>query len=172
MWSFKKGITFEFPPKTQLPAGAYLVVCRNARTFAANYGTNVPVLGDFSGRLSHRGEKLELCNAAGATIDAVKFSDHAPWPIAPDGHSSSLERICPFGSGEEPGNWAGSLLPAIEKPDGSPGRRNDSYSSKPVPSVDNVTFKLPAPQAADHCPERIHVEVAEIEPVRPRVMEG
>src|SRR5262249_3114999 len=106
----------------------------------------IPVLGDFSGRLSHSGEKLELCNAAGAVMDAVKYSDHAPWPIAPDGSSSSLERICPFGSSEEPGNWTGSALPAFEKPAGSPGRKNDNYSSKPAPTIDDITFKLPAPQ--------------------------
>jgi spore coat protein H len=147
-WSFKKGITFEFPPNTQLAPGAYLVICRNARAFASNYGTNIPVLGDFTGRLSHHGEKLELCNAAGAIVDAVKYSDHAPWPVAPDGHSSALERICPFSSGEEPGNWAPSVLPAFEKPAGSPGRRNDNYSSKPVPFIDNATCKLAAPQSA------------------------
>src|SRR5437763_6364963 len=28
-WSFTKGIQFEFPPNTQLAAGAYLVICRN-----------------------------------------------------------------------------------------------------------------------------------------------
>src|SRR6516165_6003113 len=68
-WSFTKGIQFEFPPKTELAAGSYLVICRNSRTFTSNYGTDVPVLGNFSGRLSHHGEKLELSNAAGTVID-------------------------------------------------------------------------------------------------------
>jgi hypothetical protein len=147
-WSFKKGITFEFPPGTTLPGGGYLVICRNVQTFASNYGTAIPVLGDFSGRLSHRGEKLEICNAAGTVIDVVSYSDHSPWPTAPDGHSSSLERICPFGSGNDPGNWAGSVLPVSEKPAGSPGRRNDNFSPQPVPFIESVTFKLPAPQSS------------------------
>lgn len=145
-WSFAKGIQFEFPSKTRLAAGAYVVVCRNTKTFVSNYGTDIPALGDFSGRLSHRGEKLELCNAAGTVIDAVKYSDHAPWPIAPDGHSASLERVCPFVSGKDPGNWAGSVLPAIERPAGSPGRRNDNFSSKTVPFIESVTFKAPPPE--------------------------
>jgi hypothetical protein len=147
-WSFKKGISFEFPPRTELPGGGYLVICRNIQTFASNYGAAIPVVGDFSGRLSHRGEKLELCNAAGTVIDVVSYSDHSPWPTAPDGHSTSLERICPFGSGNDPGNWAGSVLPVFEKPAGSPGRRNDNFSSKPVPFIENVTFKHPAPQSS------------------------
>jgi spore coat protein H len=145
-WSFTKGIQFEFPPKTELAAGSYLVICRNSRTFTSNYGTDVPVLGNFSGRLSHHGEKLELSNAAGTVIDTVKYSDHAPWPIGPDGHSSSLERICPFGSSKDPGNWAGSVLPPVERPAGSPGRKNDNFSSKPVPFIESVSFKPPAPE--------------------------
>jgi len=145
-WSFTKGIQFEFPPNTKLPNGAYLVICRNAKTFVSNYGTDIPALGDFSGRLSHHGEKLELCNAGRAVIEAVKYSDHAPWPCGPDGHSASLERICPFVSGKDPGNWAGSLLPAIERPAGSPGRRNDNFSSTTVPFIESVTFKPPPPE--------------------------
>jgi hypothetical protein len=145
-WSFTKGIQFIFPPDTRLASGAYLVICRNSKTFVSNYGTDIPMLGDFSGRLSHRGEKLELSNAAQKVIEAVKYSDHAPWPFGPDGHSASLERICPFVSGKDPGNWAGSLLPAIERPAGSPGRKNDNFSSKSVPFIESVTFKPPPPE--------------------------
>jgi spore coat protein H len=38
------------------------------------------------------------------------------------------------------------VLPAFEKPAGSPGRKNDNYSAKPAPAIDNVTFKPPAAQ--------------------------
>src|SRR6266576_3259382 len=55
-WSLGKKIKFEFPNKTQLSPGGYLVICRNAKAFAANYGNEISVLGDFSGRLSHGGE--------------------------------------------------------------------------------------------------------------------
>jgi spore coat protein H len=145
-WSLGKDVQFEFPANTQLAAGAYVVVCRKAEAFTANYGSEIPLLGNFSGHLSHHGQRVELCNAAGAIIDAVKYSDHSPWPTAPDGRSSSLERVCPFGSSKDPGNWAGSILPAFEKPAGTPGRRNDSYSAKTVPSIENVVFKSPPPQ--------------------------
>src|SRR5215471_20064711 len=50
-WSFTKGIKYEFPDKTQMAAGAYLVICRNTKVFSSNYGADIPVLGDFSGRL-------------------------------------------------------------------------------------------------------------------------
>ena len=145
-WSFAKKIQFDFPSKTELPAGGYLVICRNTNAFAANYGSTASVLGNFSGSLSRHGERIELRNGTGAIIDTVTYSDHSPWPIAPDGRSSSLERVCPFGSGKDAGNWAGSVMPPYEKPAGSPGRRNDNFSPKPVPSIEKVSYKAPPPQ--------------------------
>ncbi len=134
-WSFSKGIKFTFPDKTRLPAGGYLVICRKAEMLRANYGRDVPVVGEFSGKLSHRGEKLELCNSKGTVVDALKYKDHEQWPIGPDGHSASLERICPFAAGDDPANWAGSILPPFEKPAGTPGRRNDNFSTNLPPVV-------------------------------------
>src|SRR5262249_132821 len=84
-------------------------------------------------------------NAAGAVVDEVKYSDHDPWPMAPDGHSPSLERICPFASGSDPSNWGGSVIPAVEKPAGSPGRTNHNFSPKPRPVISNVSSKTPPP---------------------------
>jgi hypothetical protein len=140
-WSLAKGLKFEFPDKTQLSAGGYLVICRDVKAFTSNYGADIPVLGDFSGHLSHRGEKIELCNAAGTIIDEVKYEDHEPWPTAPDGHSPSLERICPFVSGKLAENWGGSVLRATEKPGGTPGRVNDNFSAKPLPAIGAAVFK-------------------------------
>jgi hypothetical protein len=146
-WSFSKGIKYAFPKQTKLNAGEYLVVCRNLKLFAGNYGNQIAAIGDFTGKLSHRGEKIELRNAVGTVIDSVKYSDSSPWPSGPDGHSSSLERICPFESGNDPGNWASSALPPFEKPAGSPGRRNDNFLAKLPPSITDVSFKTTAPDA-------------------------
>src|SRR5579862_2349822 len=145
-WSFSKGIKFALPKQTRLEGGAYLVVCRDANLFAGNYGKQIHALGNFSGKLSHRGEKLELSNAAGVLIDSVKYSDTEPWPVAPDGHSTSLERICPFAPANDPANWASSAMPPFEKPAGTPGRRNDSFSAKLPPSISGVSFKTPPPE--------------------------
>ena len=144
-WSFSKGINFVFPNGTWLTAGGYLVVCRSTNIFAGNYGKQIPAIGNFEGKLSHHGEKIELDNAAGLSIDSVKYSDKAPWPRAPDGHSTSLERICPFSSGRDPGNWASSAMPPFERPAGTPGRQNDSFSATPLPVISDVTFQTPPP---------------------------
>jgi len=144
-WSFTKGFTFVFPEKTTMAPGAYLVICRNRAAFAKQYGTSVTVLGDFAGRLKHGGETIEISNASGKVVDSAKYSDSGPWPIGADGYSASLERICPFVSGKEGDNWAASKLPAMESPAGTPGRKNDSFSSRPLPAISKVEFKTPAP---------------------------
>ena len=154
-WSFTKGIKFVFPAGTKLDAGAYLVVCRNTTLFAHNYGPDIPVVGNFEGKLSHRSEKVELNNAAGLNIDSVKYADTAPWPRAPDGHSTSLERICPTASGHDPGNWASSALPQFEQPAGTPGRKNDSFSPALPPFISNITFQAPPADA----PTKVTVQV-------------
>jgi len=157
-WGFTKGIKFTFPDKTRLAAGGYLVVCRKAEMVRANYGREVPVVGEFSGKLSHHGEKIELCNSAGRVVDSVKYKNSEPWPIGPDGHSASLERICPFVSGDDPANWAGSVLPAFEKPAGTPGRRNSNFSTNLPPVISKTQSSTPQPAQ----PTTITAQVADL----------
>src|SRR5262245_57164839 len=126
-WSFSKGVKFNFPAGTKLPSGACLVVCRNRAAFTRHYGKDVPLAGEFSGHLSHNGERVELSDSNQKVIDAVKYTDQPPWPISADGHSSSLERISPLAMGGDVSNWAASNLPEIETPAGTPGRINDSF---------------------------------------------
>ncbi|MBI5386629.1 MAG: CotH kinase family protein [Verrucomicrobia bacterium] len=147
-WYFTHGIKFVFPPRTLLPANGFLVLCRNKPAFVRQYGSGVAVAGEFGGKLSHSGEKLELADAGGEVVDAVGYSDREPWPTGADGHSASLERICPFAASQEPGNWSASSLPAIIKPAGTPGRTNDSYSSHLPPLVKAVRSSTPKPGEA------------------------
>ena len=145
-WSFTKGIKYVFPAGTKLEAGKYLVVCRSAKVFAGNYGEDVPVVGDFDGKLGHHGEKLELSNAAGVAMDSVKYADASPWPSGPDGHSTSLERICPSAPSHDPANWASSHMPH------SRNRREVRATQRQLcgilpPAISDITFQTPAPDA-------------------------
>ena len=144
-WSFSKGVTFVFPKGAKLAPGGFAVVCRDRTAFAQRYGKDVPVLGGFIGHLSHNGERVELSDAGGNVVDAVKFSDSSPWPMAADGRSSSLERICPFVPGADASNWAASNLPEIEAPRGTPGRMNESFSPNPPPVISGVTLAPSSP---------------------------
>jgi spore coat protein H len=145
-WSFSRGIKFAFAPGTKLAPGAFVVVCRRRADFAERYGAGVPVVGDFEGKLSHGGERLELIDAQKRIVDAVAYSDQSPWPMAADGGSASLERICPQAdSGAS--NWAPSRLPGAVRSAGSPGRTNDCFLTNLPPVFTEVVLgpERPAP---------------------------
>jgi spore coat protein H len=147
-WAFTKGIKYTFPEGTRLAAGGYVVICRDKTAFAGQYGEQISALGNFSGKLKHKDDHLELVNARGARVDSVKYSETDGWPEAANGYSSSLERISPFGPSELPANWAASDWPARKKAAGTPGHKNDCYSRKLPPLVDAVeaTPKNPTPR--------------------------
>ncbi len=160
-WAFTKGIHFVFPTNTTLGPGAFLVVCRNRPAFVQHYGTAPVALGDFSGKLSHRRETVELSDAHGHIVEAVKYADEEPWPTGPDGYSASLERVCPFQTGRDPESWMGSRLATTAGPGGTPGRQNDSFSSNPPPVVAQVRFQAPLPDEET----RVTAEVADADGV-------
>jgi len=107
-WSFTKGIKFKFDGGTQIPARGFVVLCSSRKLFGGFY--NAAVAAEFKSRLSNKGERLELSDARGRVVDAVRYQDSAPWPLGADGLSGSLERICPDAGGDNPANWACSPL--------------------------------------------------------------
>jgi hypothetical protein len=161
-WQLRKGLKFTFTSDAVLPAGGYLVVCRNRNAVTNHYGAEIKVVGDATGRLKHGGESLELLDARGQVVEALKFDDRAPWPLAPDGDSSSLERICPAAPGETPENWAPSKLPASRQAAGTPGGQNDSFASNFPPVVSAVEFTPPPPGQ----PATVNVSVSDAEEIK------
>lgn len=138
-WRLKHGPVFLFPLNTILPGHGFLVVCRNLKAFREAYKFSSPaVIGDFTGKLSHHRATIELVNAANETIESVKYSDEVPWPLAADGYSSSLERICPNASAADPYNWASSETGKGKGLAGTPGRTNGCFSLRPLPQVKEV----------------------------------
>jgi hypothetical protein len=161
-WSFSKGLKFTFNPQTILHANGYLVIARNQAAFTEHYGPNVPVTGDFTGRLSHGGETLELSDAGGTPADAVRYTDTEPWPVSPDGMSASLERIHPGAHGNAPENWAPSELPEAESAAGTPGHAN----SAALPNVPPVVSQLRASPPRAGQPLSVTVTVADPDGLR------
>jgi hypothetical protein len=138
-WKFTRPIKYEFPAKATIEANGYVVVCKNLKEFKKHYGFDAA--GQWEGSLSHSKDYLELVNASGKKIDSVKYRSRAPWPLAPDGYSSSLERICPTVSAKGPENWAPSpLSPGTPKPRGTPGKKNANFAPHLPPVIDKVTF--------------------------------
>ena len=69
-WRIRRGIRFDFAPGTSIPAGGYLVVASD-RDFALARHPDVPIVGNFERRLSHRSDIVELRDARGNPADAV-----------------------------------------------------------------------------------------------------
>lgn len=133
-WSFTAGIEVRFAASTPIPAGGFFVLCRSKETFKRFYKSEPDA--EFQGRLKQKGERLELRNAKGEVVDAVKFGDREPWPTSPDGFTASLERIHPESASDDPYNWASSTLaPSPVRPAGTPGRRNSAFAATLPPAI-------------------------------------
>lgn len=145
-WSFTKGVRFVIPEKTKIEPDSYLVICRNAAEFAKHYGREMATLGNFTGKLSHKGDRVEISNSQKQVVDWVKYADGGDWPSGPDGYSPSLERICPFAPAQAAVNWASSKMPNAKKSAGTPGKKNDNFSASLPPAISKMEIfpKIPA----------------------------
>jgi len=95
-----------------------VVIARNAERLIAKYpqldASNT--LGDFSGRLSDRGERIALSRPDDVAlpeqdfvvVDTVSYGDGDDWGRWIDGDGSSLELIDPRADNRRAMNWAGS----------------------------------------------------------------
>jgi hypothetical protein len=145
-WRLTRGVEFRFPEASVLPAGGFVVLCKNATLFAEFYEAKVD--GEFTKSLGRGGDTVELVDASGKLVDRVDYDDRSPWPSSADGTSASLERITPGASGQLADNWSASPLPEdMKRPAGTPGRVNASYSVNFPPSIRGLTVspRNPAP---------------------------
>jgi len=124
-WRLEDGVQFTFPNNFTLAADGYVVIARNSAHLMTSY-TNLTALntvGDFSGNLSGRGERIALSlpdtvittnsgvlttNLIHITVDEVTYGTGGQWPRWADGGGSSLELIDPRGNHRLPSNWADS----------------------------------------------------------------
>jgi hypothetical protein len=141
-WTLDQGKLFTLPAGTSIDAGGYVVVALNPGRFEKAYGSKP--LGPMKRPLKGGGERIELCDATGKSVDVARYKDRSPWPVSADGYSASLERICPAAPGDAPDNWAASPLPSSPRPAGTPGKPNSSHSDvlPPVVEVDEAPSPL------------------------------
>lgn len=151
-WSLRKGVRFDFPGGTRIAAGGFLVVARDPAALKAHFRSPIPIAGTFTGILKHKGERLELRDAHGQSIDSVHYQE--AWSPTADGEGASLERISPASPGDDPANWACAPIKAGNPASGTPGQTNGSYSLHLPPRIANVRFPKaepgkPIPVSAD-----------------------
>ncbi|MEO8353178.1 MAG: lamin tail domain-containing protein, partial [Chthoniobacteraceae bacterium] len=106
-WTLDGGTSFTFPAGTTIEAGEYLVVAKNATALAAKWPEqSARILGNFSGSLSNRGERLALKDANGNPADELHYYTGGAWPETADGGGASLELRDPRADNAIGGAWA------------------------------------------------------------------
>jgi hypothetical protein len=106
-WRFTDGVQFQFPPGIKISPGGYLVITGDTNRFRASYG-DVAALGNFQGRLSHKGEMVRLVDSMGNLVNQVDYRTGGDWPALADGLGSSLELLNPAMDNELPSAWGAS----------------------------------------------------------------
>jgi hypothetical protein len=141
-WVLDGGSIFLFPTDTRIAPREHVVVALDPARFTETHGGRA--IGPLKRSLKRGGEQIVLTDASGRRIDVARYKDRDPWPASADGHTASLERICPSSSGELPENWAASPLSSADtKPGGTPGRQNAGYAAS-LPPVIRLTSGAPA----------------------------
>jgi hypothetical protein len=174
-WRLRNAVDYDFPTGISIPAlGRILVVgfdpadggLLDAFRSIYNPDPSVPIYGPWSGTLNNAGETIELKRPDNPDPDMVPYiqleeldyGDADPWPTAPDGAGSSLQRIDDGAYGDDPANWFAAAPTA-----GFANTPNDAPSVALTAPVDGATVELPAEvvlaaEAADADGSIQHVE--------------
>ncbi|MBU1701223.1 MAG: CotH kinase family protein [Candidatus Eisenbacteria bacterium] len=154
-WQIQGGIQYQFPEGTVIPGHGFLVICRDVETFRRVYECEASFIGGFKGRLNNSGEMIILSTPDGAPVDSVFYSDQSPWPMAPDGYGSSLERISVKDPACSPYNWRSSETSwDVIKPSGTPGLPSKNSTRFLPPIISDIKWTPESPKIG----ESIHVE--------------
>ena len=126
-WRFDNGIRFAFEPGTTLGSEERIVVARDRDRLASEF-PEARIVGNFTGVLSNRSDRLSLVDGIGNPVDEVRYYDRGAWPRWADGLGSSLELRDPFADSSSAESWAAS--------DESPAAEWRSYSHSAVAATD------------------------------------
>ena len=158
-WQLNSGVNFTFPDVT-LAAGDFLVISADTTTFEATYGAIPNVIGNWTGKLSNRSERLLLIDDNGNEVDEVRYHDQGDWArrartnigseagwdwVSPaDGQGSSLELVDQTLSNKQGQNWGFSTesLP-------SPGNNNSVESANTAPLILGLEHRPAIPTSSD-----------------------
>jgi hypothetical protein len=124
-WQFTSGISYIFPLNVTLAPNSYLVLARNQTNLFGKYPNlnTANTLGNYGGKLSHKGERLALAmpqlltvnSSNGVTTntiyvveDEVTYAAGGRWGQWSHGGGSSLELVNPNTNHRLAYNWADS----------------------------------------------------------------
>ncbi|MEW6237161.1 MAG: lamin tail domain-containing protein [Candidatus Omnitrophota bacterium] len=143
-WKLSGAIDYTLPPSTAIDAKGFLAVCRNEQFIRANYAldSSVKTTGNFApSKLSNSGERIQLLDRNDNEIDAVSYSDKAPWPRDADGNGPSLELIYPLADNNNALYWSANQVP-------TPGRPNSRLLAAAPPLFLSISRSPLAPASS------------------------
>jgi hypothetical protein len=105
--AYFEGIDFRFGNNVWLKPNEYLVLIRSYRNFRERY-PEVAVYGQYTGKLSDKGEVISLRRPNGELWLQVEYDDNYGWPLSADGAGDSLVVVDPLGDMNTPHNWRAS----------------------------------------------------------------
>jgi hypothetical protein len=149
------GIGFTFGPGATLPPnGTLLLTTDNPAAFRARFAVPAAVaIFQYPGTLQDSGEALELLapdipatnGVPYYAVDAVRYNDRPPWPLAADGAGASLQRNLPFVYGDDPASWtAATPTPGTVGLSGSPPVITSQPQSRTNSTTTTATFSVGA----------------------------
>ncbi len=118
-WTLKDGNefnTFTFPMGTSILPDSFLVVMANTALFSAIRPEVTNRVGQFNWGMGNGGDSFTLHDFENNLVLSMAFDDQAPWPLAPDGNSETLEKWDWATDLNDPASWRAGCSA------GSPGR--------------------------------------------------
>jgi hypothetical protein len=108
---FVDGVEFDFSASEveRLGPGEYLLLVADRAAFEFRYGLGLPVAGEYSGRFSNGGERVEVVDGEGRSLIRFTFGTTTPWPGSPDGDGESLTLTDVDADPDLGGNWRASV---------------------------------------------------------------
>ena len=103
-WQLDDGIQYTFESGTTIESENYLVVAKDAVAMAS-WHPGLAVVGNYSGNLSDKNDRIVLLDATDNLADEVKYFHDRPWSDLADGGGSSLELRNPFADNSQAAAW-------------------------------------------------------------------
>ena len=111
-WRIDDAVAYSFPETAVLEPGATLVVAQSPSLVRKkwNHLATDQVFGPYEGKLSNRGERVDLVDAQGQVADRVEYGAGFPWPTVGDplsvsGSGPSMQLINAAADNDLAGAW-------------------------------------------------------------------
>ncbi|MCA9211874.1 MAG: tandem-95 repeat protein [Planctomycetales bacterium] len=130
-WTLRNAIEFTFPVGSSLPARGYIVAGQDPEQIQTKL--NATAVGPWIGRLSNKGDTIELWTSAGSQIDEVDYQLSFPWPTV--GEGPSMQLINPNFENDIGGSWRSAeptpgAVNSVLAPNAPPSARQVEHSPK------------------------------------------